>query len=734
MRAIRPIHTRMPAGRNSWATRRGRASIVLAFGLAAAALSLGAEPAGAVVANVAGHAYGLTPMAGVNPAGVPAVQQAVRAPGASTTGPLPYDKFGQLSYHGGPVMHSVTTHVIYWDPTGEFTLKTKGIVNQFFTDVAHDSGLARNVFGVGGQYGDGTGHALYSSTFASEGVDGTAYPTTGNCTIPAGDPGPYTTCLTDAQLRSELGAYVAKEHLQKGSTQQYFMLLPHKIVTCLEPGVCSNNVICAYHSAINPSEPSNEIIYSDIPFSVLDKGHVKECQFDGNAEVQNPNGDTAGTEEATRYADVALKYTSHEYIEAATDPQGNAWWEPAHGQEIGDKCNFAGSGSGLGEDPNAFLPTLGGSAPSGTLFNQIINEGINEGHFYLQSEWDNAAEACNMKPVPISGGAYTVEPASGLVGAPIAFKGAATDIYARLRFTWKWGDGTESAGVAPTHVYTAPGSYEVTMTPKDELTFATSSPVIHTIVVNDQPTTTFTIIPNPATERIPVSFNGFGSADADGSIASYSWNFGDDSPGPAPAPSHTYLAPGNYTVTLTVTDSAGVTSAISHNVGVLAASSEAATAHSTSTTASTPSAPILAAAVPNSAFVPGEATFDQATGSLTFTESVGDPGTFRWLLTFPNGRFGVFAASNHKCKAGFVRLGGKCRPSKIVFAKGSQAVAEPGAVTVKLKPSASALKALKNALKKKKGLPVTITLTFQSARGGSPVSHTQVMTFKLKRK
>jgi hypothetical protein len=55
-------------------------------------------------------------------------------------------------------------------------------------------------------------------------------------------------------------------------------------------------------------------------------------------------------------------------------------------------------------------------------------------------------------------------------------------------------------------------------------------------------------------------------------------------------------------------------------------------------------------------------------------------------------------------------------------------------VTLKLKPSASALKALKNALKQGKGLPVTITLTFQSAHGGSRVSNTRALTVKLKQK
>jgi hypothetical protein len=61
-------------------------------------------------------------------------------------------------------------------------------------------------------------------------------------------------------------------------------------------------------------------------------------------------------------------------------------------------------------------------------------------------------------------------------------------------------------------------------------------------------------------------------------------------------------------------------------------------------------------------------------------------------------------------------------------------LATPGKVTFKLKPSASALKALKNALKQKKGLVVTATFTFQSARGASAVSHTQTLTVKLKKK
>jgi hypothetical protein len=134
----------------------------------------------------------------------------------------------------------------------------------------------------------------------------------------------------------------------------------------------------------------------------------------------------------------------------------------------------------------------------------------------------------------------------------------------------------------------------------------------------------------------------------------------------------------------------------------------------------------------NSSFTAGARSFEPATGRVIFIETIKDPGTFSWLLTVPNGKFGVFAARS-KCKAGYVRLAGKCRPSKIVFATGSATV-PAGVVIFKLRPSPSALKALKNALKLGKGVRVTATFTFQSARGGPPVSHTQTIVDKLKRK
>ena len=73
---------------------------------------------------------------------------------------------------------------------------------------------------------------------------------------------------------------------------------------------------------------------------------------------------------------------------------------------------------------------------------------------------------------------------------------------------------------------------------------------------NKAPTASFT----SNVTGLSVAFNGGASTDSDGTIASYSWNYGDGSPADTGAtPTHVYAAAGSYPVTLTVRDNAGAT-------------------------------------------------------------------------------------------------------------------------------------------------------------------------------
>ncbi|TFV53000.1 PKD domain-containing protein [Blastococcus sp. TF02A_35] len=91
---------------------------------------------------------------------------------------------------------------------------------------------------------------------------------------------------------------------------------------------------------------------------------------------------------------------------------------------------------------------------------------------------------------------------------------------------------------------------------------------------NLPPTAAFT----SATSGLTVAFDGATSRDADGTVRTYAWNFGDGSTGTGVKASRTYAAPGTYPVTLTVTDDRGATAQTTASVTVSATPNVAPTA------------------------------------------------------------------------------------------------------------------------------------------------------------
>ncbi len=119
------------------------------------------------------------------------------------------------------------------------------------------------------------------------------------------------------------------------------------------------------------------------------------------------------------------------------------------------------------------------------------------------------------------------------------------------------------------------------------------------------------------------------------------------------------------------------------------------------------------------------------TGAITFAVAVGEPGTLRWLLTFPTESLDVPKALRGRCPKGEVMLGGGCRPSRTVFAKGKLSIDKPGSFALIARPSEIAMTALRAASQRTRGLPVLATFTFMSRLGGRPSSQSRTVLDRL---
>ncbi len=93
---------------------------------------------------------------------------------------------------------------------------------------------------------------------------------------------------------------------------------------------------------------------------------------------------------------------------------------------------------------------------------------------------------------------------------------------------------------------TITATYELTLAPVASFTFSPAEPIVDETV----------------------TFNASASYDPDGTIVSYSWDFGDGGSGSDAIMEHVYTAAGNYNVTLTVTDNDELTHTITKAITV----------------------------------------------------------------------------------------------------------------------------------------------------------------------
>lgn len=114
-------------------------------------------------------------------------------------------------------------------------------------------------------------------------------------------------------------------------------------------------------------------------------------------------------------------------------------------------------------------------------------------------------------------------------------------------YLWDFGDGNTSSDTNPSHTYTGPGTYTVTLISTNPSSCNKADTVTHTINIYPSPIAGFYYTPIIPELNMPTQFHNTSIG-----ATSYHWDFGDGNTSNATDPLHQYNRTGEYKVCLTV--------------------------------------------------------------------------------------------------------------------------------------------------------------------------------------
>jgi len=707
----------------SAATRRLAFALVSTAALSVSLL-LAAAPAGALVTTVGPTKVGLQPR-------TTSLAQGAGEGEAAT-----------FANESGNVVLSGTTseYAIYWDPEVRFDNEWLVNLDGFFQALGETH--LDTPFGVLAQYRDRSNTiAPFKALFKGSYSDTVHYPT-GKCT----DPDHLSVCLTDAQLREQLQSFIALHDLPTGMDTIYYLLTPPDVAVCLDEAAtrCSDysgvrtsvsykESFCSYHSDINadnaPEGDSKTILYAAIPWTAntaaydcqdggwnpekhLEKREEPKEQSEKEKEarkkqleedppkkrleeeeairlegphIEEPNQETGEVlDPAAALSDLLINQIAEEEINTVTDPLLNAW-QDAKSEEATDLCR------------NFFASTAGEEGSGGEIAGSVVANPL--------------TEAGTLSNVTVGPGRYYINNVFSLSG-----------------YSCSGGPGLVARFTAPNPVNASEiigvDGMESTVSLIEGKAFGPTGP----------PTTTY---------------------------ATFSWNFGDGTPevkGYAPgAPKcespwlspcaasafHSYQYGGKYNVTLTITDVAGNTTSVTHEVTVAGppppsppgpAGSPPATASPTTAGSSNSSTPgSSGSGTPAKPPLPGPVA-SQAAVSHSLMSALGKGLVVVYSVNEQvAGEFQVLLADSVANRIGLhgapaTGLAPGSAPS-IVIAKAILITTKGGRDTVKIlfgKKTAAKLRKLRK-------VSLTIRLVVRNASSHNPISTTVISTVNLYR-
>lgn len=270
------------------------------------------------------------------------------------------------------------------------------------------------------------------------------------------------------------------------------------------------------------------------PTGVVSEDDETDNSADKDVTVNLPPTAKATSSQEFAYTNTAITFTASGSSDSDGTLQKYLW--------------YYGDGK-VGQGMNVSHTYADGSPPDGKYYNITLVVTDNDGgvgsatitvRIYNRLPYAVAKDAIvnTMTPVSISGdSSYDTD---GKV----------------VRFRWTLHNDTVMWGSPLVVTYPDDGRYRVSLTVWDD-DGETDTTAIYVTVLNQAPKVNLVVNRSMVVAGESIGLDASGSYDVDGSIASYTWIFGDTTTGSGKVVSHAYSSNGSYNITLVVVDDDG---------------------------------------------------------------------------------------------------------------------------------------------------------------------------------
>jgi hypothetical protein len=436
-------------------------------------------------------------------------------------------RFNNMDYNGGPVMPSNTDYMVLWSPRGRSAYPPEYIdgIARYWRDLQHDSGGNQNVDSIAVQYNDLTGaSSQYAVTFGGVLLDTDPYPAS-QCPVHGPVIECLTDHQIQQELvkfttAKHLAHDLTHEYflLTPPHVESCFTDNPNASFGGCSAGIDPFNQLaayCAYHGqttispmlfyandpfvAGNPacddgnhpngisdgelegglSHEHNESITDPIPNDAWTNGVGPNHGLEVGDQCGSENGRPLGTHNGAKFNQIINGHfywyqeewsnQGHTCLQRFTlsDPKPTATFTAVAGSGLDMTFDATGSSArgGVAEFSWQFNDAFGADTveqPTPSISHTFPDSGAYS--IGLAVMGPNGLSTGTGGIITTGQSGFTPGFTDSVSGRTVSF--SALRVVSRkpvVNFLWEFGDGTTGGGPTPTHTYSAPGTYKVTV-------------------------------------------------------------------------------------------------------------------------------------------------------------------------------------------------------------------------------------------------------------------------------